>query len=237
MRAQSHVVGVALMLGVAVLALGTLTAGVGTLVDAQTATADGQRVANGFDRALAGAGQTGTASHDIAFSEGTIRTENRTLRILSNGTVAETVEVGAVVYDHDNVRVVALAGAVVRDSDGSAFLSDPPSVAHSSRNSVLVVGAPATGTGRTSLSGGDGVTATFRTNVSHDRRNLGTANFSVAIETTTPAPFRRYFTDHGASVTTRTFSGDKHTSVVAEYSGLRQGYLVVHDLNLEVHNG
>jgi hypothetical protein len=237
MRAQSHVVGVALMLGVAVLALGTLTAGVGTLVDAQTATADTQRVADGFDRALAGAEQTGTASYDITFSEGTIRTANRTLRILSNETVVETVDVGAVVYDHDGGRVVALAGAVVRDGGGSAVLADPPSVAHSTPNAVLAVGAPAIGTDRRSISGGSGVTATVRTNVSHDRRALGTANFSVAIETTTPAPFRRHFTAQGARVTTRSFAGDEHTSVVAAYPGLRQGYLVVHDLNLEVSNG
>lgn len=236
MRAQSHVVGVALMLGVAVLALGTLTAGVGTLVDAQTAAADAQRVADGFDRTLVGAERTGTASYDIAFTEGTIQTENRTLRILSNGTVVETVEAGAVVYDHDEGQVIALAGAVVRDS-GNAFLADPPSVAHSARNAVLVVGVPALGTDRTAISGGDGVTATFRTNVTHDRRELGTGNYSVAIETTTPAPFRRYFEDAGATVTTRSFSGDAHASVVADFPGLREGYLVAHNLSLEVDNG
>lgn len=236
MRAQSHVVGVALMLGVAVLALGTLTASVGTLVDSQTATADAQRVADGFDRALDGTDRTGMATYDVAFSEGTVRTENRTLRILSNGTVVETVEVGAVVYDHDEGRVVALAGAVVRDS-GHPFLVAPPAIAHSARNEVLAVGAPALGTAATALSGGDGVTATFRTNVTHDRRELGTGTYAVAIETTTPAPFRRYFEDQGASVTTRSFSGDTHASVVAEFPGLRTGYLVVHNLALEVHDG
>lgn len=236
MRAQSHVVGVALMLGVAVLALGTLTAGVGTLVDSQTASADAQRVADGFDRALTGAEHTGTASYDIAFSEGTIRTENRTIRVLSNGTVVETVEAGAVVYDHDEGRVIGLAGAVVRDS-GNTFLSDPPSIAHSSRTAVLVVGVPTLGTDRTSISGGDGVTATVRTNVTHDRRELGVGNYAVAIETTTPAPFRRYFEEEGATVTTRSFPGDAHDSLVADFSGLRQGYLVVHNLSLEVSNG
>lgn len=237
MRAQSHIVGVALMLGVAVLALGTLTAGVGTLIDSQTASADAQRVADGLDRAVQGSERTGVHSHQVHFAEGTFRTVERTMRILENGSVVETVEADALVYEHSEGRVVSLAGAVVRDSGASAAFADPPSVTHSERNGVLIVGAPALNAGRVSLSGGGGVTATVRTNVSHDRRDLGTGQFAVAIETTSPDPFRRFFADQGATVDTRRFADDETDSVVATYPGLREGYLVVHNLRLEVSHG
>jgi hypothetical protein len=38
-------------------------------------------------------------------------------------------------------------------------------------------------------------------------------------------------------VTTRDFDGDGVTSVVARYPGERVGYLVVHEMGLEVQNG
>jgi hypothetical protein len=234
MRAQSHIVGVALMLGVAVLALGTLTAGVGVLIESQTAEADAQRVADGFDRAIQGSERTGVHSHDVQFAAGKLRTVDRTMRILNNGSVVRTIEVDALVYDHSEGRVVSLAGAVVRDRGTSAALTDPPSVAQSARNEVLIVSAPVLNAGRVSLSGGDGVTATIRTNVTHDRQELGVGNFAVAIETKTPAPFRRFLTSHGATVKSRTFSGDTTESVVATYSGVREGYLAIHNLRLEV---
>jgi hypothetical protein len=237
MRAQSHIVGVALMLGVAVLALGTLTAGVGTLIQSQTADADAQRVADGFDRAVQGAERTGVHSHDIHFANGQLRTVDRTMRILENGTVVSTVEIDALVYDHSEGRVVSLAGAVVRDRGSSAALTARPSVTQSERNAVLIVSAPVLNAGRSSLGGGDGVTATIRTNVSHDRRELGSGTFAVAIETNSPGPFRRFFEAQNATVETRRFSGDTTDSVVASYPGVREGYLVIHNLRLEVNNG
>jgi hypothetical protein len=237
MRAQSHVVGVALMLGVAVLALGTLTAGVGTLIESQTADADAARVADGLDRAVQGAERTGVHSHDVHFANGQLRTVDRRMRLLENGTVVSTIEVDGVVYEHSEGRVLSLAGAVVRDSGASAALADRPSITHSERTRVLIVGAPKLSAGRVSLSGGDGVTATIRTNVSHDRRELGTGNFAVAVETASPDPFRRFFEAQNATVETRRFAGDSVDSVVATYPGTREGYLVIHNLRLEVGNG
>lgn len=52
MRGQSHVVGVALLLGISVVALGSLTVVVGSLVDAGTASANAMRVADEMDGAL-----------------------------------------------------------------------------------------------------------------------------------------------------------------------------------------
>jgi monoamine oxidase len=72
---------------------------------------------------------------------------------------------------------------------------------------------------------------------SHTEYDLGTGEFAVAIETATPGPFERYFEEQNASTNRRTFAGDEHASVVAHYPGDRQGYLVVHDLSMEVDNG
>jgi hypothetical protein len=81
------------------------------------------------------------------------------------------------------------------------------------------------------------VRATLETNVSHARTDLGTGKYAVALETRTPEPFERYFRAQNATVMRRTFAGDRHESVVARYPGMREGYVVVHDLGLEVNGG
>jgi len=235
-RAQSHVVGVALMLGLGVIALGTLTLAIGTLVDSQAGSADATRVADDLDRAVQGAERTGVHRHQVRFSEGTLRSTDRTLRVLENGSVVEEVAVDALVFDNDDSRVTSLAGAVVREGGGAWFVAEPR-VTHSERNEVLVVSAPMLNASRVSTGGQGGVTKTIETNVSHERINLGEGEYAVAIETTTPRPFEDFFAAHNASVQRRQFAGDDHESVVAHYPGVRQGYLVVHDLRLEVTDG
>lgn len=233
MRAQSHVVGVALMLGLGVIALGTLTVAIGALVDSQAGSADAQRVAEGLDRAIQGPERTGIHRQQVHFAEGTLRTADRTLRILENGSVIERVSVGAVVFENGDRRVTALAGAVVREGGGAWFV-DEPRITHSERNSVLIVSAPALNASAVSVGGHGGVTTTIRTNISHNRTELGTGEYAVAIETATPRPFEEFFAAQNATVERRQFAGDDHASVVAQYPGLREGYLVVHDLRLEV---
>jgi hypothetical protein len=235
MRAQSHVVGVALMLGIAVVALGGLTVGVGNLVDSQAASADTDRMADGLARALEGPERTGYHSHEVRFSEGRLRTADRTLRVLENGTVVAEHGVDALVFERGDRRVVSVAGAVVRDNGNSAWLAARPPITHSERNEVLVVGAPVLNAGDVSVTG-SGVTRALETNVSHDRRDLGRGNFSVAIETATPAAFARQY-ESAVDVERRSFTGDDHESVVLTFPGTRQGYLVVHDLRLEVGHG
>jgi len=84
------------------------------------------------------------------------------------------------------------------------------------------------------VSGAATSTATLRTNVTHERTALGTGEYGIAIETTTPAPLERWFREQNATVSRRDFDGDGVESVVARYPGRREGYLVVHDVHLEV---
>lgn len=233
-RAQSHVVGVALMLALAVVALGTLTVGVGTFVDSQAASADAQRMADGLDRAIQGTERTGFHSHGVSFSDGTLRTTDRTLRVLENGSVIQSYEIGAVVYENGEYQITAVAGAVLRDSGHSSSLVSGPSVTSSRANEVLVVGVPRLNASHTAVGGQGTITKTIETNVSHDRTDLGIGEYAVAIETETPGPFERYFEERDGTTRRRSFRGDEHDSIVVTFPATRQGYVVVHDLNLEV---
>lgn len=240
-RAQSHVVGVTLMLGLAVVALGTLTVAVGTVLDSQSANADANRVATDMDDALDAVGRTGFHSHRLTFTAGTLETTERTVRILrhQNGSqhVVATYDVQALVFENGDRRVVGLAGAVLRGTDDNSWLVTEPRITSSEQNDVLVVSLPMLNASHRSLGGQGGVTATVRTTVTHDRRQLPNGTYAVAIETATPAPFDRHFESQNATTERRTFSGDKFESVVAHYPGDRDVYLVVHDLALEVRNG
>jgi hypothetical protein len=231
-RAQSHVVGVVLLLGLSAIALGGLTAAVGTVVDRQTAHADAERVATDL-AALDPVATTGDRTVPVRFSEGDVAVEPRDLRVLDDGTVVERVAVDALVWESGDRRVASLAGAVVRGDAGRAWLErEPPVVAGPD---VVVVGAvtlDADGAG--SLGGTGGVRARLRTDVAHDRTNLSGGEWAVAIETATPGPFERYAERIGADTRVESVDGDGVDSVVVEFDGTRRGYLVVHDLNLEV---
>lgn len=236
-RAQSHVVGVALMLGISVLALGALTVGVGEVIDAQTAHADATRIADEVDTALQPVSRTGPHADTLTFADGTLQTAERDLRVYRNGTLVGERRVDALVFSAGDRRVAFLAGAVVRGQDGGEWLAAEPPITASERTDVLVVGAPVLGTDDVAVSGSGGTTVRLRTNVSHERQRLGSGRYEVAIETGTPAAFESYFADQNASTARRDIDGDGTDSVVATYPGTREGYLVTHNLSLEVADG
>jgi hypothetical protein len=241
-RGQANVVGVALLLGVAVVSLGTLTAAVGTVVEDHTARTDTARVATDLDAALDPVTTTGRNRGRVSFAEGTLRTAERDLRVLDADGVVERVRVGALVYERPGGgRVAFVGGALVSGRGHTASLVTPPPLTASRDGDdggdgadagVLVVGAARLGPAAASVSGGG--TVTLRTDVTHHRTDLGTGTYRVAVETRTPAPLAESFRERGATVTTRDFDGDGLVSVVASFDGERRAYLVVHDLSLEV---
>ena len=236
-RAQSHVVGVALMLGISVLALGALTVGVGDVIDAQTAHSDATRIADEMDTALQPVSHTGPHTGTLTFADGTLQTADRDLRVYRNGTLVANRSADSLVFSAEDRRVAFLAGAVVRGQDGSEWLATDPPITASERTDVLVVGASVLGADDVAVSGSGGTTVRLQTNVSHDRRNLGPGQYEVAIETTTPAAFESYFADQNTSTVRRDIDDDGVASLVATYSGTREGYLVTHNLSLEVAHG
>jgi hypothetical protein len=236
-RAQSHVVGVALMLGLTVTAIGALVLGVGTALDSQAAGADAAHVADDLDAALDATGAHGHHTDRLTFATGQLRTVERDLRVLRNGSVVQYRSVGGLTFETGDRRVGYVAGAVVRGRGEAAWLVAQPPITTASSPGVVVVGAPRLAAGDVALSGSGGVTAVLSTNVSHDRTDLGRGQFAVAVETATPTPLIRYFERQNATVAKRDFDDDGLDSVVASYPGRRQGYLVVHDLGLEVEYG
>jgi hypothetical protein len=237
MRAQSHVVGITLMLGLTVVALGGLTAATGTLLEEQAASADATRIADEMDAALRPVETTGQRTGRLHFAGGHLQTVERDLRVLRNGSVVERRPVGALVFEAEDRRVAFVAGSIVRGRPGAAWRESDPPIASSEHTGVLVVGAPTLGTDHLAVGGEGGVSVALETTVSHARRTLGRGNYALAVETRTPRPFERFFEAQGATVTRTDFDGDDVPSVVAAYPGQRQGYLVVHDLALEVGHG
>jgi hypothetical protein len=241
-RGQSNVVGVAILLGAVVIALGTLTAGIGAVVEENAAAADSARVAADFDAALEPVEATGVHRGRVSFTDGQLRTVERDLRMLNESGEVWNVRADALVFTAEDRRVAFLAGAVVRGPSGNARVRTPPPITASrgaggaDSTGVLVVGAPALN-GSVAVSGSGGASVGLRTRVTHERTDLGTGTYRVAVETATPDAWRRYFERRNATVTTRDFDDDGVESVVAAYPGERVGYLVVHEMRLEVRHG
>uniref|UniRef100_UPI003743A31E DUF7289 family protein n=1 Tax=Halorussus rarus TaxID=660515 RepID=UPI003743A31E len=227
-----------------VVALGSLTAGIGTVVEENAAAADSARVAADFDAALDPVAATGVHRGRVSFTEGQLRTVERDLRVLNETGVVRRIRVDALVFTAGDRRVAFLAGAVVRGPPDNARLRTAPPVTASrggggasggDQPGVLVVGAPKlNGSAAVSATGGGSVV--LRTSVSHHRTALGNGTYRVAVETATPEAWRRHFERRNATATTRDFDGDGVTSVVASYPGERVAYLVVHDMRLEVRH-
>lgn len=233
-RGQANVVGAVLLVGVTVVALGTLTASLGAVVDGNAARADAARVADDLDSVLAPVEATGYREGTVRFTEGDLSTPPREVRILDDDGVVRRVETRALVFESDAHRVTFLAGAIVRgEPPGSTMHTAPPFTA-SRAGDALVVGVATLGN---SIAVGGSGPVTLTTRVSHDRERLGTDTFRIAVETATPRPWRRYFERRNATVSTREFDDDGIDSVVARYPGRREGYLVLHRLDVEVADG
>lgn len=235
MRGQSHVVGVALMLALTVLALGTITVGVGSVFESQAAGADAQRVASQLAERIETDRTTGPRTGRLAFSDGQLTTDERELRVLRNGSVVAEIDVDALVFQTGERRVTYVAGAIVRGQNANGWLVRDPQIAGGTDPGVFLVGAPKLNASHTTVAGGG--SAVLETNVTHNRSDLGAGTFAVAIETETPSAFERFFDGDGASISRQRFDGDGLQSVVAEYPGRRTGHLVVHDLRTEVGDG
>jgi flagellin-like protein len=232
-RGQSSVVGVVLLLGVTLIALGAITASVGTVVYDASARADAGRVASDFDAALDPVTTTGHNAGAVHFAAGRLRTVDRQLRVSDDDGVVASIAIGGLVFETDRQRVAYVGDAILRGAPGNSWHTADPPVTASRNESVLVVGAARLNASERTVAGSTS-TVTLATNVSHHRRALGAGNYSVAVETTAPGALERAFTDDGATVSRTDFDDDGVVSVVAAFDGQREAYLVVHDMRLEV---
>jgi len=230
-RGQSNVVGVAVLLGVTVVALGLLTASVGTVVDQHAAASDAQRVAADLDDALRPVETTGVRRGTVSFTSGRLETLDREVRVLDSGGNASVVNANALRFVADDRGATYLAGAVLAHGSGWSRTRSPVTV--TADPDVLVVGVPAL-RGDIQRTASGGVTYTLRSNVTHDRRNLGRGGYRVAVETAHPDAVRAQFERWNATVTERDIDGDGTPSVVADFPGARTAYVVVHETEVSM---
>jgi hypothetical protein len=234
-RAQSHVVGVALLLGITVIAMGALTASTGVVVEQNAAAADAGRVASDLEASLQPVAATGRHHGRVSFARGELRTVERDLRLLNATGTVRQVAVGGLVFESGSRRVGYVAGAVVRGRPGNAWFHAPPPLTLGP--DVAIVGAARVNASGTSVAGRGGVSVPLTTRVRHERTALPPGRYRLAVETRTPDAWRRYFERRGANTTVREFDDDGVPSVVADLGSVEDAYLVVHDLGLEVGRG
>ena len=236
-RGQSHVVGVALLLGITVVALGTLTAGIGAMVGSNAATAETTRVADDLADGLGPIDREERVDARITFAEGSIGAESRTVRIGDpNGTV-RTIETDAVVYDRGDRRVSYHGGAVVRETRSGVVLErEPPIAAGPDPGDPVFLGIPVVDAGSTTVSGTGGVDVAIDGTVDHDRERLANDTTELAIETPTPTAWELALEDTPATVVTtqRRYDGDEHPSVVISFPTERDWYLLTYEAEVEL---
>ncbi|MES3518489.1 MAG: type IV pilin [Natronomonas sp.] len=228
-RAQSHVIGVAVLLGITIAAIASLTASAGLLIDSHAAEADSNRVATGLESALHPT--SSSSSETVHFVDGSLSPVERHTEIRVDGETTHRIRTDGLVYTgQSNRRVVFEAGGLVRTHSGGGTLQTGPTLTRGT--SVFVIGITRLGTDVSGVGGSGGTSVSVRTNTTHERHSLEAGDrFTVAIETATPAAWERYFEKRGATTTRE--PGDP-PMVAATFDGDRDGYLVVHDLSLEL---
>jgi hypothetical protein len=230
-RGQAHVVGVALLAAVTVVAVAAMTATVGTVVEGHADAAAADRVATGFDDALSPRG-VGPRETRVPTPGGGVRVVDREVRLLAGGAPVRVVDAGGLVYGSGADRVAFVAGGIARGRPGAATLLSRPSLAV--RNETLVGGV--TTLGAASGAATDSPTAVVRTNVTHDRIERESGDYRLAVETRTPDAWTRAL-PAGLDATTTDLDGDGVPSVVVDAPADRRLSLAVHRLRAQVSAG
>jgi len=231
-RAQSTVVGVALLLAVTTVSLSLLTASAGTVVEEQVATATADRATDAVTGVLEPEGTTGR----VAVGNGRFGERERTVRLVNDSGVVAARNVSALVYEQRDRRVTYLVGGAVRGAPDAATFAADPAIRTGDGALLLSVTDPEIRRGAPRRDA-SGAATIERTNATHARSRFPADEYGVAVETATPGPWDEYFRAANATTTRRDFDGDGVPSVVAAFPGQREAYLVVHRVRLEVRDG
>lgn len=224
---QANVIGVALLLGITVVSVGAISTGVGLVVETHADAVEADRVASDlvavFDTADSGRGS-------VSFHEGRLVPLERELVVRADGAEVTRIRTDALVYENGEARVAFHTGAIVRgEGDESHFQRDPVVIVD---DDLLLVGIASIGTDVDGVAGSGGVSTTVTTNVSHERHELDADEIRLSIETSAPGAWERFLRDQGAAV--GRIRGDPPI-VEATFEGSREGFVVVHDLGVEVN--
>ena len=235
-RAMSSVVGVALLLGVTVVSLGVLTAGIGAVVGDGATSIAADRAATDLESAL-GARGAGVREVDVRFADGRLRPLDRTVRVFDDDGEVASVAANGLELTTDDRRVAFVDGGVAVGPPGNARLRGGPSVAVSD-DAVLLSVTRLDVTSVSTVTASGRATVRLRTDVRHRRTDLGEIDDDrrFAVETSTPGAWERAFADR-AGVTVldrRDDDGDGVPSVAFDLPPSRTLRLVIHEVRVEV---
>ncbi|WP_430639237.1 DUF7289 family protein [Haloferax volcanii] len=233
-RGQANVVGVALLLGVGVVAIGLLTASVGGLVDAQIASADADAAADGFSSFRDGVVAAANDSYSVRVTDGDLSRVNRTVRIISETRPTRTYDADGYVADLGGHRVAFVGGAVVRGTGDSAALVTPVPVAFAGDAAFLTVPVL---TADATDGGGLGSGAALRTQTTRTVTDRPADGYAVAVETATPDAWERAFERRSFNTTRTDFDGDGTESVVATVPDERTLTVARYDVSVVIDRG
>lgn len=221
-------VGVAILLALTVASMAVVTAGVGSVVDDAAGSARSASVAEQFGSILPDTGSPGDRVGQLHVGGGTVRSVDRDVRIVGDGGVVFERNVGALVYEHRGRRVTAHAGAVLTGTARHARFSDPPNtvLAPRDRRRSIYLTLPVLTTSTPHDVGGDH-RLDLAVNASTQTLTLPGGTYRIAIETTTPAPWNRWFSTRNLSIESDDLDGDGIPSVVATLPPTRAVYVVV----------
>jgi flagellin-like protein len=227
-RAQSNVVGVALLVAATVVAVAAMTVTVGTVVEQRAGAVAADRTADGLADAL-DPHATGPRTERVTTFGGTVRVVERTVRVFDGDRQVLILDAGGVVYTNGRHRTAAVAGVVVRGRGSGSVVHTPPSTGV--RDGAVVAGV--TTLGATPRVVPDASSVAFRANVTHERRRLAPGDYRIAIETATPTALARAAPDD-ARTYRRDFDDDGVPSLVVDYPSSGRLVLTVHLLDLGV---
>jgi hypothetical protein len=210
-RGQANVVGVAVLLAVTVLALGALTAGVGSVVESGAADANLRSAAVGLE-SVRPASAVGTTATKFTVTDGALSLAEREVRLFDDSGLVDTYQTRALVYELADQRVVLANGALLRAHGGGATFHRQPRVL----TDPAVVDVTAL-SGNVSRSFEGPNTVRLVADVTHDRRRLDSGPFRVAVETRHPDRWRSFFAERASSATVRDIDDDGVPSVVARF--------------------
>lgn len=233
-RGQANVVGVALLLGIGVVAIGLLTASVGGLVDAQLAAADADAATTGFSELRDGVFAGTNESYSLRVADGDLSRVNRTVRLLPDGGENRTYDADGYAATFGGHRVAFVGGAVVRGTGDEARLVTPPPLSFAGDAAFLSL---STLTAASTDGGGLGGGAKLRTETNRTVTDLPRDSYTVAVETATPAAWERAFEARGYNATRTDFDGDGVTSVAATVPEERTLAVARYDVTVVVDRG
>ncbi|WP_396610556.1 hypothetical protein ACH9L7_09920 [Haloferax sp. S1W] len=233
-RAQSNIVGVALLLGIGVVAIGLVTASVGGLVDAQRTSADAGAAADGFESLRDGTFASEDGVYPLRVTDGDLVRVNRTVRIIADSGANRTYDADGYVATFGSHRVAFVGGTVARGTGENAQLVTPAPL--SSAGDATFLPLPVLNASSTDGGGLDAGSA-LHTRTTRGVADLPTDTYTVAVETAVPAAWERAYEQRGFEPTRTDFDGDGVPSVAVTLPADQTLTLVRYDLTVEVRRG